>query len=744
MRMPYQFPRLLTAVLLLAITSLTSCGGGGSAVTPPPTPTPTMPAMENHPDLRRRVVYQIVTDRFFDGDTSNDNPAQSAGMYDSTKTNWQDYWGGDLAGIQQKISYLQALGVGAIWISPPVDNVNVLATYSGVSYAPYHGYWARDFKRIEEHFGDANNTWSAFDALVAAAHAAGIQVIVDFAANHTNPISTGEYGVLYDDGVKVTDYATDAMQSGTAAYYHHQAAIADYSDRYQLQYYTLDDLADLSQENPAVDAYLKAAINAFQQHGVDGFRLDAVKHVNWGWEYTLQNAVQSYSTTAGAAMPPYLFGEWMEGIGDTLFADSAKWANNSGITLLDYPLYYDVATAFVTGGSFNTVYSDLTTEAASFAAPNDLATFIDNHDNPRLLSKGATTDQLNEALAFLLTCRGVPIVYYGDEQYLHVDSNGGGDPYTRAQMTSFDSTTTAAVVVRYLAALRSANPAIAYGGMQQRWINNDVFIFERRFNNSVVLVAINKNESNSQSITGLYTALPAGTYADYMNGLLNGSSLTVNSGSGSNPAVDFTLTPHTVAIWQYTSTTTPQAGALTPREGQPGLHVAITGTGFGTTAGTVLLDSTPAAVVSWADDTVVFSIPSINAGSHAVTLKTAAATAASVPASFSLQVQEASLVPVTITLQGEPTLASGEQYYLSGDVVELGAGATDAAHAAGPLLLPPSGSPLITVALPAGVTAHLRFYKLASGSTPTAIESVAHSYTAPTSGTDAISVTWNP
>src|SRR5688572_11037443 len=68
-------------------------------------------------DFKREVIYQIITDRFFDGSISNNNPAQSSGLYDSTKTNWRAYWGGDLAGIQQKMSYLAGMGVTAIWIS---------------------------------------------------------------------------------------------------------------------------------------------------------------------------------------------------------------------------------------------------------------------------------------------------------------------------------------------------------------------------------------------------------------------------------------------------------------------------------------------------------------------------------------------------------------------------------------------------------------------------------------------------
>src|SRR5438445_3681887 len=76
-------------------------------------------------DFKKQVIYQIITDRFYNGSTSNDNPSQSSGLFDSTKSNWHLYWGGDLAGIQAKMSYLSGMGVTAIWISPPVDNLNL-------------------------------------------------------------------------------------------------------------------------------------------------------------------------------------------------------------------------------------------------------------------------------------------------------------------------------------------------------------------------------------------------------------------------------------------------------------------------------------------------------------------------------------------------------------------------------------------------------------------------------------------
>src|SRR3982075_920350 len=114
-------------------------------------------------DFKKQVIYQIITDRFANGSTANDNPPQSAGLFDSTKTNWHLYWGGDLTGIQQKLSYLKGMGVTAIWISPPVDNLNLnIPDGSNNPTAPYHGYSARDFKRIEEHFGSSTNNRTAF------------------------------------------------------------------------------------------------------------------------------------------------------------------------------------------------------------------------------------------------------------------------------------------------------------------------------------------------------------------------------------------------------------------------------------------------------------------------------------------------------------------------------------------------------------------------------------------------------
>ncbi len=295
-------------------------------------------------DFKKQVIYQIVTDRFFDGDSSNNNPPQSPGMYDSTKTNWQMYWGGDLAGIQQQMAYLAGMGITAIWISPPVDNIDVLANLSGTSYAPYHGYWARDMQQIEEHFGDVNNTWTAFDNLITAAHQNGIHVIVDFAANHSNPNDGGELGALLNKGQPFASYQNDPAPPNNL--FHHNPTITNFNDPFQLQYYTLVDLADLNQENSQVDSYLKTAVVQFMQHGADGFRLDAVKDVTWGWEYSLAN-------TAFTAGPTFLYGEWdIGGTSDPTYPDSVEFSKRSGMALLNFRWRTPCATCSPTTATF--------------------------------------------------------------------------------------------------------------------------------------------------------------------------------------------------------------------------------------------------------------------------------------------------------------------------------------------------------------------------------------------------------
>lgn len=690
-----------------------------------------LPVAAESADFKRETVYQIITDRFFDGTASNNDTSQSSGLYDSTKTNWRLYWGGDLAGIQQKITYLKNMGVTTIWISPPVDNLNLSVPFNGQTTAAYHGYQARDFKSIEEHEGNSANGWTDFDNLAAAAHANGIKVVVDFAPNHTNQDNAGEFGAFYNQGAYVGNYPND-----TSGYFHHNGNIANFDDRYQVQYYSLFDLSDLNQENAAVDQYLKDAAILFQQHGADGFRIDAVKHVTWGWEYSFANSVYANKDS-------FMFGEWYQGnTSDPLYRDSYKFANKSGISLLDFPLNQAVRSVFGGTGSFTEIDTVLNKENVDFNWKDDLITFIDNHDMKRFLTVNNNNNRLHEAIAFIQTARGIPCIYYGTEQYLHNDTNGGDDPYNRPQMPGFSTTTTAYGLIKKLSDLRKNNPAVSYGSMTGRWMNSDVYIYERRFYNSTVLVAINKNDFNAYNISGLNTALPAGTYSDYLTGTLGGSSLVVNTGTaGNNPALSFNLAAHTVAVWTYndTAATTPQIGSIGPTNANPGVKVTIGGKNFGTTAGTVKFGTTAAAVASWTNDAVVVSVPGITNGNYSVTVTKSGG---AISNGINFTVLQAKLIPVTFTVNNaSPTLA-GDYIFLTGDTIELSNWNSTWDGAVGPMLTPNYPNWFLNASVPAGKTIQFKFVKIAANGTVTWENGANHSYIVPPSGTGSVNVNW--
>jgi glycosidase len=684
-------------------------------------------------DFKREVIYQIMTDRFYDGSTANNNPSQSSGLYDATKTNWRLYWGGDLAGIQQKMSYLAGLGVTAIWISPPVDNLNTnIPDGQGNPTASYHGYQGRDFKRIEEHFGDTSNTWTDFDNMVTAAHQNGIKVIIDFAPNHSTQDNGGEYGALYDNGSFVGNYTNDAN-----GYFHHNPNISGggWDDRYQVEYYTLFDLADLNQEHATIDGYLKAAAQLFQQHGVDGFRIDAIKHVTWGWEYSLTNSIYTYGDS-------FIFGEWYQGnTSDPLYHDSYKFANKSGMSMLDFPLNTAIRSVFASNANFSTIDNVITQEGSNFTWKEDLVTFIDNHDMARFLSVNNNNNRLHEALAFTLTSRGIPCIYYGTEQYLHNDTNGGTDPYNRPMMPSFSTSTTAYQLVSTLSTLRHNNPAVPYGSMSQRWINNDVYIYERRFFGSTVLVAINKNDSSSYSISGLNTALPAGSYSDYLTGLLGGSSITVSSGSGgNNPVTSFTLPAHTVAVWQFTEgAAAPEVGSIGPTLGQSGVKVTIAGRNFGSTTGSVKFGTTTATINSWTPTQIVCTTPSVTNGVYNVTVTNSSS---QVSNSIQYTVLTAKLIPVTFTVNNATSTQTGDYIFLTGNTVELGTWSATWDGAVGPMLTPNYPNWFLTASVPAGQTIQFKFIKIAANGAVTWEAGNNHQYTVPTSGTGYVNVNW--
>lgn len=683
----------------------------------------------NRDSLKADVCYQIVTDRFYDGNTGNDNPAKSPGLYDSTKANWKLYWGGDFAGIQQKMSYLQSMGVTAIWVSPPVDNIDKAAVYSGVPNAGYHGYWTRDFKAPEEHFG----SWTDFDNLVTAAHNANIKVIIDWAPNHTSPANPSdstfaEKGALYNNGVFMGDYLND-----TNGYWHHNGGITNWDDRFQTQYENLADLADFSQENATIDGYLKDSVTTWLGHGVDGLRVDAVKHMPAGWQRTFADKVLN-------TKDEFLFGEWfLGGYTDALYNDNVRFANQSGISVLDFYLNKAMRDAFGSGGSFTNLDAAITKTGTDYKYKENLVTFLDNHDMSRFLTLNNNNSLLHQALTFMMTVRGTPCIYYGTEQYLHNDTGGGGDPYNRPMMNSWSTSTTAYQLINKLSTLKQNQPALQYGSHQQRWMNNDVYIYERKFNNDVVLVAINKSATN-YNITGLNTALPPGTYSDQLNGLLGGFNITVNSGSGgNNPVNSFNLAAGNTIVWSYKAPepSVPQVGSVAPVLTRAGDTVSVEGRGFGT-SGTVYFGTTAASVVSWSANRIVVTTPSVPAGDTLVKVTTSGGTSNT----YGVMALSGAQVPVTFTVNNASPTNFGDNIYLTGNVYELGNWSTSSTVAIGPMLAPNYPNWFITASVPACSAIQFKFIKITSGGAVTWENGSNHTYTTPCSGTGSVTVSW--
>lgn len=683
----------------------------------------TLSAVTHGLDFKGEVIYQIMIDRFNDGDPSNNNPAKAPGLYDSSKSNWKLYWGGDLDGITQKISYLSNLGVTALWITPVHDNIDVAATYSGTPNAGYHGYWARDFKKIDEHFG----TWTDFDELITAAHNAGIKVIIDFAPNHTSPLNDSdpnfaERGALYDNGTFWDDAYYDSH-----GYWHHNGGITNWDDRYETQYKNLADLADLSQEHASIDTYLKDAAKDLLDHGVDGFRIDAIKHMTMGWQLSLTDFIFKEKDV-------YMTGEWyLGGYSDPLYGDNVKFANRTSIAPLDFYLNKAIRDVFAYNSSFNVLNDAIVKTGQDYKWENDLPVFIDNHDMARFLTINSSYTRLHQALAFVLTCRGIPLVYYGTEQYLHNDTSGGGDPWNRPMMNSWNENTTAFNLISSLSTLRQTQPALQYGDMYQRWINDNIYIYERKFFDSVVLVAINKN-SSSQYISGLYTALPSGTYSDYLNSLLGGLSISVNS---SGYVSNFTLPANSVSVWTYKANANmPQVGSVGPVLGRPGNQVTIGGEGFGSN-GTVYFNNTLAAIISWSDTEIKAIVPAISSGIVPIKVVNSAGTSNTID----FEVLSNKLIPIVFAVRNAYT-SWGQQVYLTGNVQELGKWSTDFEQIYGPLLCPNYPEWYIVAAVPANTTIEFKFIKKDGSGNVIWEGGSNHIYTVPASGTGNITVDW--
>lgn len=368
------------------------------------------------------VIYFLMPDRFSDGDPSNNDPAKSKGLYDRSKT--RRYHGGDLQGVIERLPYIKSLGVTAVWTTPIYDNNDKLdgkEVYDGEPTTGYHGYGAVDFYGVEEHFGDM----AKVQEFVRKAHAAGLLAIQDQVANHTGP-----YHVWANDpptptwfNGTVQMHISNNWQKWTTmnprATYQTQAR--------NLDGWFVDILPDLNQTDPEVERYLiQNSLWWLAQTGFDAIRMDTLPHVPRTF----------WSKWAGAIHHEFpkvnILGELFDGDPALVayFQTGRRGADgvDTGIdTLFDFSLYYAIRNAFAQGRPIREV-SQVFAHDWLYPKPDVMTTFIGNHDVGRFMGeKGATVEGLKLADALMMTSRGTPIIYYGDE----IAMPGGGDPDNR-------------------------------------------------------------------------------------------------------------------------------------------------------------------------------------------------------------------------------------------------------------------------------------------------------------------------
>lgn len=555
----------------------------------------------NNVNFSKDIIYQIVTDRFHNGCPSY-NP--KGGLYDESRKNKKKYFGGDWIGIIEKLNtnYFTELGVTSLWISQPVENI-FTPINDLVGSTSYHGYWARDFKRTNPFFG----TFEDFQTLITTAHAKDIKIIMDFAPNHTSPAlhddaTYAENGRLYDNGLLLGGYDNDYNH-----YFHHNGG-TDFEEYEDGVYRNLFDLADLNHQNIAIDMYFKEAIKLWLDQGIDGIRVDAVKHMSYGWQRSWLNSIYNYR-------PVFIFGEWYINPNEYDHRN-VHFANNSGMSLLDFSFAHKVREVFRDGmDSMHGLHKMIEETYQIYNDVNNLVTFIDNHDMDRFHINGQSKRRIEQSLVFLLTSRGIPSVYYGTEQYMV----GNGDPNNRGQMESFDVDTDNFKIIQSLSSLRSLNYALPYGNTKERYITDDIYVYERHFGSDVVLIALNRNLTEGYEIKDVKTILPSRKFKDILDGLLDGEAIRVEN----NNIDSLWLGPGSVHVWHHKGVNSiPLIGTVGHKMTTVGQIICIEGCGFTSKKGSVLFEEKEGEVVSWSHTSIKVKVPAVNDGKYEINVVT--------------------------------------------------------------------------------------------------------------------------
>ncbi|MBA4748188.1 MAG: alpha-amylase [Sphingopyxis sp.] len=430
----------MVAALTLAAASLAAPAGAATA-----------PTAEQMKAVRDRlpedeVIYFVLPDRFENGDPANDRGGMKGDRlvhgFDPAHKGF--YHGGDLKGLLSRLDYVQNLGVTAVWFAPIFRNKPVQGG-PGQQSAGYHGYWVTDFTTIDPHFG----TETEFKAFVDAAHARGMKVYMDIITNHSAdviqfaecPNSACPYRSLADypgqaytpivpkgeERVKAPAWMNDPQ------YYHNRGNTTfKLEDELLGDFVGLDDFA--TSDPRVIDGFIAVYKDWIDRFGIDGFRIDTAKHVHPIFWQKFIPAITAHAAARG--IPNFhIFGE--------VYADGVDVPIQTWHTIVArLPTVIDFAfrrTAIDTVSgkagteALATLFRSDALYAGGEARARQLPTFIGNHDQGRfaremrLAHPGADDAEILRRVllghAMLLTLRGVPTIYSGDEQGFAGDGN---------------------------------------------------------------------------------------------------------------------------------------------------------------------------------------------------------------------------------------------------------------------------------------------------------------------------------
>ncbi len=442
------------------------------------------------------VLYLIMIDRFADGNPANNQP----GFNRAAPRGWH---GGDLAGIEQHLDYLQELGVTALWTTPVSSNEAMPESY--------HGYAATDLYAVDAHFGTLDDYRHLSDAL----HARGMKLVIDLVPNHLGV----EHPWVADP--PASDWFHGTLQHHRAAKHDFYELVDPHAPRQAWSAITTgwftDAMPDLNQENPLVSRYLiQNALWWVETANLDGIRLDTFPYVDrafWHDFHATLHSVYPHLTTVGE-----IFHRDPEVT--SFFAGGAEHRGiDTGLdTPFDFPVYFALRDV-LTQGKPMTELAQVLRRDALYPHPERLVPFIGNHDTTRFLTQaGGSVPRLKLALGLLTTIRGMPQIYSGDE----IGMEGGDDPDNRHDFSggfagdahnAFIKTGRTAeeedifAWTAGLLALRSAHPELQTGIEQNLFADADIFAFVRAsantgcspdHSNMRLLIVVNKAQRSSK------------------------------------------------------------------------------------------------------------------------------------------------------------------------------------------------------------------------------------------------------